>query len=346
MTDVQYKLLAFIRSLQRASVWTEELEKCVEGEPITYEQFAGAVLALEEGGLLREMKSAGRRAKPPKLAERYRIHKAALRSELHQRLHRYRLELHPLISLDRYFSEEEDLFAGDLPYLQSIDRYLHDQGLPDDAASAEERSFALVGDEKWVTEKKGRAILERIGLWDKLLIAFASDPLMMAVHPGQLAGSSDTAACLHLIVENKATFQALLPALPETRFHTLIYGCGNKIVGNLEMFPQQYPIQGREHRFYYFGDLDYTGIQIWHHLSMKQPVIPAMPFYTACLDRAPAKGKTNQRRDDQALRDFMRCLSSRDGKRLEESLSNGCYYPQEALPAQELRDIWRNAVWS
>ncbi|MET3211838.1 UNVERIFIED_CONTAM: hypothetical protein ABIC26_004806 [Paenibacillus sp. PvR008] len=347
MIEIQQQLTEYIRAVRRAMIWTEELEQCFEGKQITYEQFAGAVLALEESGVLHAVKSAGRRAKLPSLALRYRVNKPLIKSALQQRLHQYRLELHPLISLDRYFAQDEAMLELDLPYLQRIHRYLQEQGLPLEAATASERSFALVGDEKWITEKKGRTLLERIGLWDKLRIDSGYDPVMFAVHPKRLSVNTYNDPCLHLIVENRTTFQALLPYLSESRFCTLIYGCGNKIVGNFGMFSKQYPVRDRTHRFYYFGDLDLKGIQIWHDLAERycEQIIPAEPFYSACLGREAAPGKTNQRADDQALRSFVAFLSERDGQRLKQSLAGGCYYPQEALSAQQLREIWRSAAW-
>lgn len=346
MKELANKMTQFIRSLPRGTVWIEELERSLNGEPVTYEQFAAAVRMLEHSGLLTEVKSSGRRMRPPVLAERYRIHKAVIQAEFRQRVHQLRLELHPLISLDRYFSQGEGLLEQDMPYLQKINRYLQNHGLPDEFAYVAERSFALVGDEKWITEKKGKAVLERIGLWDKLRIETGYDPLMLAVNPQRLASDSPLEPCCHLIVENKATFLALVPVLFETSFHTLIYGCGNKIVGNIEMFPLQYPIFDREHRFYYFGDLDDKGIQIWHQLCLKRPMQPALPFYTACLRKLPAKGKTNQAKDPESLKKFSLHLSAEEGARLADNLANGCYYPQETLSAQELRDIWRSARWN
>jgi hypothetical protein len=346
MKEVQHKISEFIKMTKQATVWTEQLEKLFEGEQVTYEQFAEAVLAIEEIGFLIEVKSAGKRLKKPVLANRYRMKNAMLKADFHQKLNRHHLNLHPRISLDRYFALDEASFDSDFPYIQQIHIYLQEHQLPDKMAAASERSFALVGDEKWVTERNGRTILERIGLWDHMLIESEYDPLMMAVNPLLWSESSSTFPCLHLIVENKATFQALLPVLTETVFHTLIYGCGNKIVGNIDMFPLQYPVQNREHIFYYFGDLDHSGIQIWYYLSMKVAMIPALPFYTACLEKAPAKGKTNQRREDRALQSFLACFPDRDRERLELYLTTGSYYPQETLSTRELQHIWRDATWN
>jgi hypothetical protein len=88
-----------------------------------------------------------------------------------------------------------------------------------------------------------------------LKIIPVSDRLMFALNPRLLQEKKQW----HLIVENKTTYQGLLPALKETCFSTLIYGSGNKITGSMELFQNQYPIEA-EHIFCYFGDLDKSGI--------------------------------------------------------------------------------------
>lgn len=372
---IRERLIAYLRSCPKATVWTEELERLFQGEPITYTAFGQALLALEREQYVSEVKAAGRRTKQPSLANRYRLNHALLKADKVQLLHKYRLELHPLISLDAYFAQPEAVWERELPYLKRIHHFLQEFGLPTIPAPAPERSFQLVGDEKWITDKGGKAVLERIGLWSRLLIDYTGDPLMLAVNAGLLATESTRFAvnaqpdsdgakangrpraadsnlagrppCLHLIVENKATFHGLLPALPESGFHTLIYGCGNKIVGNLDQLAAQVPLPMREHRFYYFGDLDHAGLQIWYRLSLHYPVIPALAFYHACLHTPPVEGKQNQRQDDAALKAFLaRLPDSADREKLAAALQAGRYYPQETLPAEQLRQIWRNTSWA
>ncbi|RJG26233.1 Wadjet anti-phage system protein JetD domain-containing protein [Paenibacillus thiaminolyticus] len=345
MIDMKEMLVEYIRSLRRATVYTEQLERAAEGMFLTYEDFAAAILDLEQSGLLEAIRSAGRNPRPPHVAYRYRIHAAQLRSGLQQRLHQLRLELHPLISLDRYFMLGESILDSDLPYIMKIDRYLQRYGLPADSAASPERSFALVGDEKWIKEKDGQALLERIGLLDKLKLNSSPDPVMFAVNPSRGVHPGREEPHTHLVVENKTTFLALLPALSETIFHTLIYGCGNKIVGNIDMFAQQYPAASGAHRFYYFGDIDYAGILIWSNLSRKIPMIPALPFYRACLEKQAVPGKTSQRPAASALHQFGMFFAPAERERMARSLTSGHYYPQETLSAQQLQQIGKEATW-
>lgn len=171
-----------------------------------------------------------------------------------------------------------------------------------------------------------------------------SDPIYSDMIRGSVMGAQVKAT--HLIVENKTTFQALLPILYESDCHTLIYGCGNKITGNIEMFSLQYPLVNAEHHFYYFGDLDYEGIRIWYDTHRQQPMQPALPFYQACLSYPPASGKTNQRKDEEALEEFLAYFTQKEQEIIRVSLDNGKYYPQEILSTAQLQHIWRSSQWT
>lgn len=345
MIYIKQMLIHYLRTLRKSTVYSEKLEEVIAGEPISYAEFGTAVLEMENEGLLNEVRSAGRNPKPPHVAYRYRIQASRFSSDYQNRLHQKTLKLHPLISLDRYYSLKESIYESDLPYIDKINDYLQQHGLPQEAANAPERSFELVGDEKWIVDRNGKSILERIGLYGLLKIDYSLDPLMFAVHPSQLAGTAPSLCCSHLIVENKTTFLALLPVLTETNFSTIIYGCGNKIVGNIDMFKQQFPVEARRHVFYYFGDIDHSGIQIWSQLNRKISMTPALPFYQACLDKKAVPGKINQRKEEAAVADFSAYFEETDRARIHDCLSAGQYYPQEIVTTQQLQMIWKESKW-
>lgn len=332
--------------IKKATIELEELESLFVGVEVDSRKFAEAVLDLERIGVLEAVKSAGRTMKPPTLAYRYRVNKQYLTEKHTIRLQQYRLELHPAIQLDSYFALPEQQFVQDRPWIDQIDHYLKMKGIPSSTVPAPERSFQLTGNEKWITDLGGYALLRRLGLWELLRIHPVSDPLMLAVNPFSLMEQSQShSQCIHLIVENKTTFQALLPVLPFSSFSTLIYGCGNKITGNLDMFPLQYPVADREHYFLYFGDLDYEGIRIWYEGNKLWPLIPALPFYAACLAEPYVLGKTNQRRHDDAVEAFIQYFAPEQQEQIESCLRSGGYYPQETLTTQQLQQIWRNEEW-
>lgn len=338
--NMEEQLISFLKSQKNRTILLSELESQVNGD-VNYSSFAHILLELEEKGVLTRVKSHGENGKSPSLSFTYRINKNVLKQPLHEKIKVARLHLHPSIDLEAYFHLPEEQWEKDLSFIQKVNQYIERNGYPTEQVPAPERSFELVKDEKWITDGGGQEILERIQVWDKLMIMPVSDPLMFALNPSSL--QKDT--FLHLIVENKTTYQGLLPALQNSAFTTLIYGSGKKIIKSIEHFDFQLPLPSNRHQFYYFGDLDHEGILIWYLLSKKIIVSPALPFYEACLSKPYANGKQNQRSNEESLKSFLPYFKKEDQKRLIQMLQNGGYYPQEIIKTGELQQIWRNPSW-
>lgn len=332
--------------LKRLAAWSrvmisvEELSTLLHKKGQSYEELASFILKLEGEKILQPVKSAGRTSRTPTIAHRYRVDKSRLKADYHSELHRYNTQLHNAIRLDDYYSLPSEVFYKDLPFIKQIHTYLTNFGFPKESVPAPERSAEVVGDEKWIDEGGGLVLLERVSLFEEMKIIPVSDPLMMAFNAKPITNEVQ----YHLIVENKTTYQALLTVLEETVFSTLIYGSGNKIVKSIEQFDWQYPGIQATHIFYYFGDIDRSGITIWHSLNKKRMAIPAIPFYEACLKKPPFEGKTNQRIDVEAIHAFITEMPS--AKVLKSLLKEGFYYPQEVLKSAELGMIWRDWSWN
>ncbi|MGM0940276.1 MAG: Wadjet anti-phage system protein JetD domain-containing protein [Bacillota bacterium] len=307
----------------------------------SYEAFAEEVLALEEAGILAMVKSKGRSPRKPSVALHYRIQKAKLKQAHHHLLQQYRIQFHREIDLDYYYQHDPKQWHEDLPYLRQIDQYIRTNGFPTEAIPIPERSYEIAGDEKWITEKKGKELLERVHLFDKMKIMPVSEPLKYAINPNQVQEPKQ----LHLIVENKTTYQGLLPAIKQTAFATLIYGSGKTIIQSIEQFNQQYPITA-DHHFFYFGDIDREGISIWHSLANKIELRLAFPFYRACLAKQPAQGKAYQRKREGAEDAFLQWFDQQEQRQIKRLLAEGYYYPQETLRTKELQQIWEGSNWN
>jgi len=333
------KLVDFLKAYKNLSITLNRLEQVCPGST-AYQAFAEAVLSLEEQGVLKKIGSSGVNYKIPPLANKYTINKAALKLHL-QQIKQLQVTVHPLISLDRYYKLSEREWQKDYKYIQKIDAYLKDNGVPELPASMPQRSYELVANEKWL-ETGGIKVLDRLGVLEQLKIETTPDPLMLSVAPGQFASKRH----LHLVVENKTTYYALAEMLCETAFTSLVYGGGWKAAANVAHLPKQLNLTDCEHSLYYFGDLDAEGIRIWWSVNGKIKIKPAVPFYRALLARPAEYGKQTQRPDRQALEQFAAYFSQDERQKLSNLLSEGRYYPQEALSQDELQEIWRNSTWT
>lgn len=230
----------------------------------------------------------------------------------------------------------------DLTALHQLDIYLKQYGFPQTRALPQERSFEIFHNEKWISEHGGKQFLEKVRVWELLEIWPIADPVSFAVNPNSFNEEMHRL----LIVENKATFYSLLPALKDANFTALLYGQGKAIHSTIQVLPEQLPLNYERVKYYYFGDLDAEGIAIWYKLQQKHPVTLALPFYRACLQKEVAKGKEYQRKNNEAIETFCYHFSSQEAKKIKETLQEGFYYPQEILNAEALCHIWRDADWT
>ena len=336
-------ILKFLQTYKYKTISIDKLEKLFSGD-VAYEDFARQITEMVENGMLHAVKAQGVNHKPIPLANVYRINKAMLQQELIDEIKSYQFQLHPQIMLNDYFTLTEEQWKKDLPYIRKINSYLRENGLPRETATIPERSYQLSGDEKWIDEKGGKQILERLGLWKYMQIITVPDPLMLAVNPAAF----EQEPFGHLIVENKAPYNSLMDALRAGGFLSLIYGAGWKIVSNIAMLENQLNLPDRQHRILYFGDIDYEGISIWYALNQKRPVIPAVEFYTALLDRGFSRGKETQGKNEAALSSFLQYFADEEQKHIISTLNNGAYYPQEGLSKTEMQEIWRrvSCIWT
>ncbi len=328
-------------AFKKKTIGLTELEMMIKPYVQTYEDFAKTILQLEKEAILVMVKARGRTNHTPSLAFQYRINKYELTGDYHKELQQYRSILDPSINLDEYYRQDPSVWKNNLPYLLKVNQYLKQFSFPLDQVPAPERSYELVGDEKWIAEKGGKEILERIGLFSLLKIIPVSEPLMFGINPNKINEKKQ----YHLVVENKTTYQGLLPVLTETIFSTLIYGAGKAVVKSIEQFAMQYPIEAN-HQFFYFGDLDREGIAIWCSFKNKQQAILALPFYLACLEKEAAVGKEYQKEHNAALEQFLAFFTTERQVQIRSLLAEGKYHPQETLKTKELQQIWRESDWT
>jgi hypothetical protein len=269
------------------------------------------------------------------LALSYGVNHYTLQKDKIDEINNYILKFSKEIDLGDYFKLSEETFYKDLPFIQAVEDYILSNGFPESYVTAQERSFNILGDEKWIGEKNGKGLLERIKVWDKLKIVNDSDPLMLAINQKGFGKPVH----YHLIVENKATFLALMDILRETDYTTLIYGCGWKIVSNYYMIDKQLDLKDKN-EFMYFGDIDKEGISIWNSLNEKMKVNIAVDFYRELLKKDYSIGKKNQKRNDEAINNFSKFFTASEKEVLLKMINNGGYLPQEGLNKEELKRIW------
>ncbi|QAA33472.1 Wadjet anti-phage system protein JetD domain-containing protein [Clostridium manihotivorum] len=324
----------------KKTVTIDELAKLPLGNN-EYEDLSKVIRQLLSEDILKAINPKNNDGRKDPLPLKLGINKEELMKGYILKLEQYSLNLNSEIDIQAYFGLGEDKFEKDKPYIDKVDSYIKANGLPQDTVTPQERSYQIFGDEKWIEKNSGKALLERIKIYNKLKIDNGSDPLMLAVNPLEYNKEQHK----HLIVENKATFLGLLEVLPDTEFCSLIFGSGWKIVGNINMLESQTGL--RENNIvYYFGDIDNEGVAIYNSLTERASVKLATEFYKELLKTDFKEGKKNQKKKIAALKNFVKNFSEEEQKLILDKLDTGYYWPQEGLSKTELQHIWRKVSWT
>lgn len=334
-------IFSHLKKKKNKSISLDELSKLLPGDT-EYRNFAMYIKELQKEGLLIPLKSHGMNGKSIQLYNTYKINKAYFKAIFHDKLQNLRFKIHPSIDLQKYYEYGEECLEEDLSFINTINGYIMENGLPEDYVFSPQRSYEIMGDEKWIDEKGGKSLLIRLNLWEKFKIQYRTDPLMIAINPDKIVGYKHR----HLILENKSSFYDFLDVLKDTDFTSLIYGGGWKVTSNIIMLERQLGLENKENEIYYFGDIDYEGIAIWNLLKEKRNIKLATSFYRELLKKTFTKGKENQNKNRDALNNFIKNFNDKEAIDIQKLLTNGGYYPQELLTKEEIKDIWRQDIWS
>lgn len=318
------KLKLYMRKKKRIELL--EMMKWVPGDT-EYEDFAPVILKLQEEGILLPVKAQKMNGRTIALYNMYNISQEKLKSDYITEIHELQQVVNVAVQLKHYVVLSETIWQEDKPWIIQIDKYIKRNGLPVEEATSAERSYLITGNEKWLDEKHGTKVLERLELLEAMKIVTRPDPLMFAIN--KKCFREEVSRHKHLIVENKSIFYMLQEILSQTDFTSIIYGCGWKITAGLDNAITQMDLQREEHSFYYFGDLDFEGIAIYEYLGEKVKL--ATPFYEALLQLQPSQGKENQKQRLEKLEQFITHFTKAQGNQISQELKKGYYYPQEAL---------------
>lgn len=334
MKDIKNYLLHY----KKQSIELIELEKkCSNFE--TYKAFARYIESLVENEVLKPVSRSGTNGKSLPLYNKYKINKQVLKKDKTTIINQKIRVTTSVLSLEAYFDLPLETYNADLPYIDKIDTYLRENALPV-GRFLPELSFELTGDEKWI-DKGGQGILRRLGLWERLSIKKKPDPLAFAINPNCINKTCHK----HLIVENKTAYLYLMKHIAASMFSTVIYGQGWKITASMPMFNQQFSL-GQNHTFYYFGDIDKTGIAIYNTLNENFNVKLAKDFYRRMFDKKRFEGKVNQTCPEEMIISFVETLKidskDKSSAYILSMLSGGYYQPQEILSEHELVRVLSN----
>lgn len=210
--------------------------------------------------------------------------------------------------------------------------------------SINERSFQIFGDEKFLASDEGRTLLRKNGLSQGFLKVYPTpEPFIFYC----VANDSKNV----LIIENKDTWYTMRRILKEggnilgMDIGVLIYGEGRKIQSSLAYAKEadvREKFEGKN--FYYFGDIDSSGLDILSKLKEKYPEFFIKPFEPGYRFLFRQRGKKRAKTVKPILFPRERMIGLLPFFSTEENeeifrLCNGNFIiPQEALNCEYLKN--------
>ena len=140
-----------------------------------------------------------------------------------------------------------------------------------------------------------------------------------------------------LIIENKDTFWTIVKAIQKLKIeniYMIIYGEGKKILKSFS-FIEEFKIDSKDN-IYYFGDIDFEGINIYVSLKEKYNKYNISAYtkgYETILDieKTPEKVRKNQNINQDKIERFISEFDKKYKDKLIEIFNNKKYIPQEVF---------------
>lgn len=309
-----------------------------------YQQVYHDICKEIEEGRLEPVKASRLNGKRPALYNRYWLIEEEENEKEKEVLEELTFQLSPLLDTS-YYKKNPRHYAEDAEQIRLLSKYLiYNRNALEIPETINERSFEIFHREKFLDREKGRGLLARLGMDEKLLHFYeTSVPMSYYSHHKETPQN-------FLIIENKDTFYSMRKHLIEggrtilgLEVGTLIYGGGKGIYRSFADYIQQVePYFGcGENRVYYFGDLDYEGILIYENLVKLYLSETEILLFSAAYQRMLKKAEQigfdalpkmkegqNNRID---ISGFLMKFSAKQQKQIRQIWNDGTYIPQEIL---------------
>jgi len=254
-------------------------------------------------------------------------------------------------AIDYYVKHPED-YSNDKDVIAIISDYLKKKD--DNIVTVNERAYELFGDEKFFkgdekSRSRGEIVLKRLGLnyWHLGCIETV-EPFFSFYKRDFYSKHSRNI----YIIENKDTFWSFkkhfMDLTADIDLDMLIFGEGKKILSSFR-FIDEYGINPQTDEFFYFGDLDAEGINIYCDLKVKFSEYNIRPFnrgYQAILEigtmRELVKTPKQQRVSENNIEKFIKEFDDNSALKIKRIINEGFYIPQEALSATMIKERFGN----
>lgn len=317
-----------INNFPRKTITYEELSQLYID--LTYDELVKKVEELVRKDMLTEKVNSGSNGRNPWLYKKYGINRA--KEDFTEIINEIK-GLNALLAINYYLNKPKE-YQKNREYILKLNNYVtyHSDRLQTPMA-INERSFDIWGEEKLL--RKSTTLLSNLGVtYEKLNVYNTPEPFF----------SETINRCTNsvLIIENKDTWFTLRKILMEENktslgldIGLLIYGEGKKIISSIEYLQHKDFSFLNEPLLYYWGDLDFEGINIFYSLSKKVEVKLFTNAYEVMLKEVKDINTLKEMSDDQKetkdLEPFLASFTDYNKKKIKEILKSNKYIPQEIV---------------
>ena len=338
---------------KKAIITEKELEGLIGCRD--YERFAREVGEMVKQNIICPVKTkkSGTNGRIPPLYNRYRVIRSG--NDYSKAIEEIKL-LNPRLNISGYL-EKPAVYEKYKEVVDKLSDYLWKQAeLLIEPMSQNERSFSVWGFEKLLGQN-GAIVADILKFNDinseELNYFNTPEPFIEYVH-------ERTSPMNVLIIENKDTWFSFRKVMLETgknRFldvdiHVLLYGEGRKITrknGRIDEYDAQWN-HNNNNTYYYFGDLDYEGIQIYFDLKASNTTTDIRLFRDAYrMVKRLANGRIlpvskDGRNKTGRYNEFLEYFPKDVGGPMRLILESGRYIPQEILNYQIIKKNMRGTT--
>ena len=285
---------------------------------------------LEEKGYIQPLKTTNKDFQGS--FEKYKILK--LKEENEEKIKEEILKLDKKIKID-YFLKHPKEYIKHKKIIIPINEFIKQtNGGKIETITVNERSYQIYKNEKCL--KENEEILKKLGLTYKDLYAYDTyEPFFYYINTEYKIRKLKNKTIL--IIENKDTFWTIVKAIQKLKIkniYMIIYGEGKKILKSFS-FIEEFKIDSKDN-IYYFGDIDFEGINIYVSLKEKYNKYNISAYtkgYETILDieKTPEKVRKNQNINQDKIEKFINEFDKKYKDKLIEIFNNKKYIPQEVF---------------
>ena len=328
-----------LKSKRKTYIMLEELENILQSQ--NYQDLYQDIKDLVSDGIIKPIKNKNRtNGKFPSLFLKYKI---LVQDDENEQLRDEIKHLTPDFEISKYLNNVE-LYKKHRKNVLILDKFFKENATKlKFQMSKNERAYQIWRYEKMLDTSIVKSIIAYNGLEKKLNFYMTPEPFFDYIP--EIQDTQVLEKMVILIVENKDAWYTLRKIFKQKKelkiegklINGLLYGEGNKITKPEAIVDYESKFIGRTSSFLYWGDLDFTGIDMFERVkkqNLNSDIKLFSEIYEKMIDLSNIEDLSeihNKQNTKIKLEDFLSNFNENYKEKIKEILEQNKYIPQEIL---------------